>query len=102
MPRKLCWIEVDEEGKAVLPGDVLYDYNSPADFAEKVLNAAADATEEVVEAVAEWLCVASERTALLCGKQPTKASPATTAEFVDLARKLLTRLASAPQDQETP
>ena len=105
MPRKLCWIEVDEEGKAKIPGTIAWliacgrdhaisvgQSDSDADATAANINTIVrgalkelpDATEEVVEAVSDELLLAwvkgSENEALM-----RKAA----------ARSLLTRLASA-------
>ena len=71
MPRKLCWIEVDEEGKAVIPvlrSAAVERVRVAADSSQVAAGLAAvdevlaelpDATEEVVEAVADALAMAA-------------------------------------------
>ena len=86
MPRKLCWIEVDEEGKAVGP----IDYSGIGISVQRaVVNALPDATEEVVEAVADALVMAALTNTEI---EPYNA----TAE----ARDILRRLAAASPSKE--
>jgi len=99
MPRKLCWIEVDEEGKATGTaldivaseiGDAIAadhagepDIN-PAARAEVCLAALPDATEEVVEAVADALVMAALTNTEI---EPYNA----TAEARDILRRLASK-----------
>jgi len=92
MHRKLCWIEVDEEGLACL------DLATTERACQRGLGLSVgtylaempDATEEVVEAVADALVMAALTNTEI---EPYNA----TAE----ARDILRRLASAPPNKET-
>ena len=89
MPRKLCWIEVDEEGKAVGP---LERSGLSALVQRNVIEALPDATEEVVEAVAGAMY---GDPLIFRG-----AAPWSREQWLNQARSLLTRLASAPLNKE--
>ena len=59
MPRKLCWIEVDEEGRAIFSdpsAEATWWYEGAV---RQVLADIPDATEEVVEVVADALAMAA-------------------------------------------
>ena len=94
MPRKFCWIEVDEEGKAIIPKGIGLHYTDPPTVAvRKALRSLPDATEEVVEAVAGAMYGAL----IFRG-----AAPWSREQWLNQARSLLTRLASAPSTPEKP
>ena len=103
MPRKLCWIEVDEEGKAVGP----IDYSGIGISVQRaVVNALPDATEEVVEAMAKVRHDAQLRSVLMVMDLDGPAWESLSDHDKDVGRecvrKSLTRLASAPPTPEKP
>jgi len=94
MPRKLCWIEVDEEGKATFSdpsAEATWWYEGAV---RQVLDDIPDATEEVVEAVAGAMY---GDPLIFRG-----AAPWSREQWLNQARSLLTRLASAPPTPEKP
>ena len=92
MPRKLCWIEVDEEGLACL------DLATTERACQRGLGLSIgtylaempDATEEVVEAVARQIVQTADECNICIHRHEADAE----------ARSLLTRLASAPLNKE--
>jgi len=85
MPRKLCWIEVDEEGKA-LTLDFPALWAAYARGFNEALRSLPDATEEIAEAVAKQIVQTADECNICVHRHEADVK----------ARSLLTRLASAP------